>query len=270
VVLVPSVQCQGASVTEQLAHGVRFFDFRLARPFFNGCGAANDDDLQVIHGNFPVRIPLPVKIHDVLDDTFAFLQSHPSECVIVSLKAEGPDKWEEDEFADLIWRNYISPRSGCWYLNSRVPTMGECRGKAILFRRFGCKDQERASTYGIDAQWWKYNTTDDDRGLFTVQDWCEVMSPQDIDKKKEYVSLQIERACSYNATTESDSNGKLYINFCSGSNFWNPKCWPKNVANGINNTIPLTNKGCGIIIIDYAELNDWSIVRKIVELNRFE
>ena len=61
------------------------------------------------------------------------------------------DKWEEDEFADLIWRNYISPRSGCWYLNSRVPTMGECRGKAILFRRFGCKDQERASTYGIDA-----------------------------------------------------------------------------------------------------------------------
>ena len=49
---LPSVQCQGASVTEQLEHGVRFLDIRVGKLF-----VGNDvKDLQVIHGKFPVKI----------------------------------------------------------------------------------------------------------------------------------------------------------------------------------------------------------------------
>ena len=50
-VALPSVQCQGATVTEQLEHGVRFLDVRVGKLFLG-----NDvKDLQVIHGKFLLK-----------------------------------------------------------------------------------------------------------------------------------------------------------------------------------------------------------------------
>lgn len=57
---LPSVQCQGKSVTDQLNHGVRFLDIRVSKLFMKEGDEAKD--LQVIHGKFPVKIPFPLKL----------------------------------------------------------------------------------------------------------------------------------------------------------------------------------------------------------------
>lgn len=272
-VSLPSVQCQGASVAEQLVHGIRFFDFRVARPFTTKLGNAfgkDNDDLQIIHGKFPVRIPFPVMLEDELNEIYSFLEKHPSECVMVSLKSEGSDKWGEFEFPNLIWEKYIKPHEDRWYLKNKVPRMGEVRGKAFLFRRFGVP-QERLVDYGFDAAWWKYNTPQDNRGRIDVQDFNEVNEPADVDKKITYINNHIERAVQYNSTADAtqEDTAKLFVNFCSGSNFFNKSCWPYEVSQGVRSKINYSNNaiGMGLIILDYAEVGDWEVPRKLIQLN---
>lgn len=273
-----SVKCQGASITEQLKHGVRFLDFRVTRPFFaNSCGglfSGNPDDLQIIHGNFPVRVPKSVKLEDALNEVYAFLQQHPSEIVIVSIKMEGnTDIWSGDEFPDLIWKRYIEPTQQRWFLPNKIPAVGEARGKAVLFRRFGVKgDGSQGSgwdpqNFGFEASWWKYNTPEDDRGRINVQDWNEVNKPDDVKIKSEYVQNQIQRAVDYNSTAEAQQldTAKLFLNYCSGSNFFSPSCWPQPVAEKINSTIKPAPAGMGIIIIDFAEIGDWEVPRNLIQ-----
>lgn len=267
-VALPSVQCQGATVTEQLKHGVRFFDLRVARPLLSFLGSK--DDLQIIHGNFPVKIPPgSLKFSAVLDELYNFVQEHPSEVPIVSIKQEGKDTWEGDDFPNLIWKNYIQPHESQWYLEDKIPRVGEARGKVMLFRRFGVKDDGLRSKFGFEASWWKYNTPNDDRGKFVVQDWCEVNESSDLNTKVTYVNEQLQRAAQYNSTSEaSQTDGaKLFVNFCSGSNFFNPECWPEKVAQAVATGINGMDIGCGIVVIDFAEVSDWQIVRQLVNLN---
>lgn len=264
---LPSVQCQGADVTTQLRNGVRFLDVRTARTFFGLCGGP--EELQVIHGNFPVRIPFPVKLTDLLHDVYAFLEQNPSETVIVSIKQEGPANWEGDEFPNLIWKKYISPNQDRWYLRGDIPQLGAARGKAVLFRRFGVKNEELRNNFGFEASWWKYNTPNDDRGTFAVQDFGEVNDVEDFPKKTALVNDHLTRAVQYNSTQEAANpqSAKLFLNFCSGSNFFNPKCWPQNVSHNVNDGIQQLGPGCGVVIIDYAEYKNWELVRQIVNLN---
>ena len=74
-----------------------------------------------------------------------------------------------------------------WYLHTDIPRVGDARGKAILFRRFGVQDENLKKEFGISASFWSYNTTDEDRGQFAVQDFCEVNSAADLPKKIDYV-----------------------------------------------------------------------------------
>lgn len=267
----PSVRCQGAPVNEQLKHGVRFFDFRVARPYLANCGnsfGSSPDDLQVVHGDFPVRLPFPVKLDDELNVVYAFLQQHPSEVVIVSIKMEGVGAWEGDDFPNLIWSNYVGRHEERWFLENKIPLMGEARGKVVLFRRFGLGDAATRNNdnFGFEASWWKYNTPEDDRGRYVVQDWNEVNKPEDIQQKVHYINAQVERAVTYNSTAESaqGDTAKIYVNFCSGSNFWNPQCWPHGVSKHVNKSIETAPAGMGLIIVDYAEAGDWDVPRRLV------
>lgn len=259
---LPSVQCQGASVTDQLEHGVRFLDIRAGKLFLKEGDAAKD--LQVIHGKFPVRIPFPKKLTDTLDEVYDFLKKNPSETVFVSLKQEGTDDWDndKDEFPNLIWDHYVSPNKDRWYLGTDLPRLGDARGKAILFRRFGCNNQDRSKEFGFAANW-SYNTTDDDRGAIVVQDFCEVNGADDINKKIGYVKDLTKKARDYN------NDDKLFVNFTSASNFFDHACWPQQVSEAflksdINNDF---GKGCGVIVFDYIESNDWEFAKKMVDTN---
>lgn len=262
---LPSVQCQGESVTEQLEHGVRFLDVRAGKQFLKEGDDAKD--LQVIHGKFPVRIPFPRLLSDTLDEVYEFLEKNKSETVIVSLKQEGTDDWDndKDEFANTIWDRYVNKNKNKWYLGTDIPKLKDARGKAILFRRFGVKNEDRKREFGFDAASWKYNTTEDDRGRFVVQDFCEIQSKDDIPKKVEYVKQLAKRARDHT----KDNDDKLFVNFTSGSNFFDHDCWPQQVARAMNEggVEKVFDKGVGIIVLDYIEENDWKLARKLVEKN---
>ncbi|KAG7881607.1 hypothetical protein KL937_001230 [Ogataea polymorpha] len=266
---LPSVQCQGASVTKQLEHGVRFLDVRLSRNFIT---THNDDehrnDLIVIHGNFPVKLLGSVKFSELLDEVYKFVDKHPSEFVILSIKQEGTGTWDNqnDEFTNVINDRFISKNRDKWYLRSELPTLRDCRGKIVLFRRFGVQDGEKQGYFGIPASSWSYNTTDDDRGCIRVQDFCEIKTEQDIPKKAEYVKNMINIAKSYNS---SNSDPKLFVNFCSGSNFFDRDCWPEKVTEGLMGASldECYGNGCGTVILDYSEKDDWKLVKKLVDQN---
>lgn len=265
---LPSVQCQGASITDQLNNGVRFLDIRAGRPSLGGLGgllgSSDPDDLQVIHGSFPARIPKAFPLEDALGEVYQWIESHPSETVILSLKGEG-QTWEKDDFAELVWAKYLEKDQGRYYLGGQIPRLGDVRGKIVLFRRFAIGGQDllnRSHGMGIDAHWWNYNTTEDDRGTFAVQDFSEIKEPADVDKKMGYVENMMKRSEQYNST--ADAQPKLFLNYTSGSNFWNPACWPYAVAKGFTDKLStVVGKGSGITIVDYAETDDWKFVKSV-------
>ncbi|RCK66682.1 1-phosphatidylinositol phosphodiesterase [Candida viswanathii] len=260
---LPSVQCQGASVTKQLENGVRFLDIRVGKLF------VGDDvkDLQVIHGKFPVKIPFPLKLTDTLEEVYKFLQNNNSETVIVSIKQEGSDDWDNknDEFGKLIWEKYVNPNKDKWFLKTDLPRVGDARGKAILFRRFGVQDENLKKEFGISASFWDYNTTDDDRGQFVVQDFCEVNSAGDLPKKIGYVKDLAKKAQEYTASKDD----KLFLNFTSGSNFFDKQCWPEPISKAMieGNIQETFTKGVGIIVLDYAEAENWKLPRALIDTN---
>lgn len=266
---LPSVRCQDRSVSTQLRNGVRFFDFRLGKLFFKDDEAGNyvGEELQVIHGKFPVRIPIPLKFSSVLDEIYTFLDQNPSETCIVSIKQEGEDFNDKNVFPRFVWDHYIDQRREKWYLDGNIPRLGDVRGRIILFRRFGLTDEFRDRQYGIDAAWWPYNTIKDDRGIFQVQDFCEVKSKEDVQTKAGYVKEFLQTASQYNST--SDATPTLFVNFCSGANLFDTDCWPEKVADEMNrcDVGGQISKGCGIVILDYAGKDDWALVRRIVDSN---
>lgn len=260
---LPSVQCQGETVTEQLKNGVRFLDIRAGKLFLSEGDEAKD--LQVIHGKFPVRIPFPRKLKDTLQEVYDFLEEHRSEVVIVSLKQEGSDDWnnDQDEFGNLIWDKYVNPNHDKWYLGTDIPRLGDARGKVLLFRRFGVKNDDRRNQFGFEASSWSYNTTDDDRGTLVVQDFCEVQTVDDISKKIEYVKEMTRKATGYG------NDDKLFVNFTSASNLFDHQCWPQPVALAIlkGNVQADFRKGSGIVVLDYIETENWELARKLVDSN---
>lgn len=264
---LPSVKCQGASVTDQLENGVRFLDVRVAKQFLKDGEDAKD--VQVIHGKFPVRIPFPLLLKSVLDEVYDFLRKNDSEVVILSIKQEGPNNWDNDhdEFGKCIWDRYIKDNQDKWYLKNEVPKLGDARGKVMLLRRFGLKDSpDMMDKFGLDAAVWKYNCTEDDRGSFVVQDFCEVQNTDDVNKKVGYVKDLAKKAVEYNS---SNDDPKLFINFCSGANFFDHDCWPEQVAKQMTdgNIQECFDKGAGIIVLDYSEKNDWDLVKQLIDKN---
>lgn len=273
---LPSVQCQNASVTDQLNHGIRFLDVRSGKKPLSGtfaklglskkCNNTNDDptdddELYVVHGKFPVKLPVSTKLADLLDEIISFLDSHNSELVILSIKQEGEGNWQQDEFAKLFYLKYVEPRKDNFYLGEQVPEIGSVRGRIILFRRFGFND--RPNEVGLNAESWSYNTVEDDRGWLNVQDYCELNNDQDIPVKCRYSKEQIERSKSNN------DDGKCYISFCSASNFFHKSLWPEKIAKGLdqNGLKDSFGKRSGIVVLDFAAHNDWENSRLLVGLN---
>lgn len=265
-IALPSVKCQGATVTEQLENGVRFLDVRVGKNPLKSGEEANE--LTVVHGKFPVRIPFPKRFSSTLEEVYDFLNEHQSECVIVSIKQEGTGEWDNelDEFANLIWDNYIGPNQDRWFLGTELPRLGDARGKAVLFRRFGVHNEEKRRQFGFGAATWQYNTIEDDRGTFVVQDFCEIENKDDIPKKVEYVKRLAQKAAEHNAT---NSDNKLYVNFTLGSNFFDRECWPKPVAQAMTNLNlqESFSRGSGIIVLDYIDENDWLLARELIDKN---
>ncbi|KAI0781392.1 PLC-like phosphodiesterase [Trametes elegans] len=126
----PISQCQSSStpLVDQLHGGIRVLDVRLA---------VVDGRLIAYHGIFPQRTPFQA----ILATVHAFLTAPPTarETVVMSIKQEDFATTPLPLFSQLVHAEMSDGPGGLgmWFLQNRIPTLGEVRGKVILLSRFG-------------------------------------------------------------------------------------------------------------------------------------
>ena len=143
-------KCQGCSIKDQLTAGFRFLDICLAVEAGDGgarlkCMNRFADCLTAAMPDSPV-----LYLDEVLAQCYAFLEEHPTETVLFSVKQEHGSESASD-FQRLLF-NYILMNPERWILTESIPTMGETRGKIVLLRRF--QDAAKLGTSaGIPMIW---------------------------------------------------------------------------------------------------------------------
>ncbi|HAY3552765.1 phosphatidylinositol-specific phospholipase C [Elizabethkingia meningoseptica] len=185
-----TAKTQNLSISEQLNIGVRFLDIRCRHI---------DNAFTIHHG------PIYQKINfdDVLNACYAFLESHPTETIIMSVKEEHNPSNVSRSF-EKTFDSYVQKNPSKWDLGNTIPTLGEVRGKIKLLRRFPADDKPK----GIEATSWSDNTTFEINtpARIKIQDNYKV---DNNDTKWTQIQTVLNEA---KATTD----GKLFINFTSG------------------------------------------------------
>ncbi|KAE9973515.1 hypothetical protein EG328_005224 [Venturia inaequalis] len=275
---LPSVRCQAVSPREQLNHGVRFLDIRVQPEKPEDAG---HDGLILVHGVFPISLTGNKHFRDLANDVILFLEEHPSETVIISVKREGPGEHTDQQLSKILHDHYTN--NNRWYTDPRIPKLGEARGKITLMRRFALDDSIKGDHdgrgYAMDAENWAYNTPHDRHGDVIVQDFCEVLETKNIEVKTNYVTEHLERAGCLQCPEGDAPPPPLHLNFLSASNFWRMGCWPEKIAARLNPAVVnhLAVKhimggegdwGTGVVVCDWVgEGGDWDLVRCVVGMN---
>ena len=138
----PMLKTQSTNIPAQLQQGIRAFDIRLEKK--NGkLGVFHSHAFQDIYWE-----------DDVLPAFIGFLQAHPSEVLIVSLKKEGG---ESQDYASLLSVSLSIPAHQRYFVMDFRPelTVWDCRGKILfLHRDYVMDDYPGAACVG-----WKDNST---------------------------------------------------------------------------------------------------------------
>lgn len=126
----PISQCQSltAPLGVQLRSGIRLLDIRLA---------VKKSRLMAYHGMYPQR----ASFREILATIETFLTSDEgnSETIVMSIKQEDFATVPGSLFSQLVHEEIKTGPGGrdMWFLDNRVPLLGEVRGKVIMFSRFG-------------------------------------------------------------------------------------------------------------------------------------
>ena len=149
-------KCQNLTIREQLDAGVRFLDVRCEVN-------ADNHSVWTVHGSTDCWNGDDYYYLDyVFNDIYAFLDAHPSETVLISIKEDDGNNGVP-HFTNAIYEYIHGYRSSDnryfygsgynyqnrWYLGKSVPTLEAVRGKCVLFNRF---DQNIASE-GSQGVW---------------------------------------------------------------------------------------------------------------------
>ncbi len=204
----PRLVTQTAGIGEQLGAGIRFLDIRVG--YTEGRFRLYHEDTY-----------LNLRFGQVRDVCKTFLQSHPRETIIMSLKKEddAPSGGNVKGVSfQARFAQYVAETPRLWYLGNNIPTLGDARGKIVLFRRFAI-DKGTPTEVGIDAFDGYPNpaggstfTIKDDKGLpkLEVQDEFGLLNTK-ITSKWDAIMMLLTRA-------SAPGNPKvLYVNFCSAA-----------------------------------------------------
>ncbi|KAJ2925495.1 hypothetical protein H1R20_g11599, partial [Candolleomyces eurysporus] len=163
----PISQCQSRStpLSTQFLDGVRVLDVRLAAipilpPPGPETGGGSPQTLPLpqfklvtYHGIYPEHTPFTT----VLSSLHTYLTSPAGarETIVMSLKQEDFTITPPTTFSRLVKEEIMNSPGGfkdtnekgerdlgMWYLQNRVPNLGEVRGKVVLFSRFGVNGEE--------------------------------------------------------------------------------------------------------------------------------
>ncbi len=185
-----SAKCQSLTIAEQLDAGVRYFDIRCRHV---------DDAFAIFHG--------PVDELQTFDEVTAamtaFLDAHPSETVMMSVKEESEPVNMTRSF-EATFAAYVARDPARWFLADEVPTLADTRGKLVLVRRFAATTRP----LGIDASDWADDTTFTITANATlrVQDAYRVTST---DAKWSSITDLVDEA-------RDGSTSTLFLNYSSG------------------------------------------------------
>lgn len=116
-------KCQDASIGDQLLMGVRFLDIRLSE---------NNGTLSVIHGFIDEK----QSADNVFSTCLGYLRDHPQEGLLLSVKNERSSS--DNAAFEKALKNLLSSLSNnSFWLSQTLPTtLGEIRGKIVLFSRY--------------------------------------------------------------------------------------------------------------------------------------
>jgi 1-phosphatidylinositol phosphodiesterase len=136
-----SAQAQQLAIADQLVAGVRYLDLRCRH---------YQDGFLIYHG--------PVDQDQTFDEVLAtmakFLDEHPGETLIISVKEEAAPQSNTRSF-EATFAAYVAQAPDRWYLGDRLPRLGDVRGRLVLLRRFAAS----TAPLGIDGSGWADNTT---------------------------------------------------------------------------------------------------------------
>lgn len=130
----------------------------------------------------------------ILSEIHTFLSQHPSESLLVSLKEEVPPI--HPDFAELVWDALAPHVDQYWFLETRLPTLGEIRGRGMIMPRFLIPDPQPGlwdKGVGLKLESWPDNNPAGfELGCggdsIRVQDWYGVSSILRIPDKLKVVS----------------------------------------------------------------------------------
>ncbi|KAI0184655.1 PLC-like phosphodiesterase, partial [Xylaria flabelliformis] len=125
-------QCQRKSILASLEAGIRFFDLRFA---------LDPLDARIAFWHGPAYLSDVATLEDVLFGFYGWLDTHPSEMVLLSLQYEsgtrvnatsdaGVQRKLYDTLTSSLAKRYVHQARGV------LGTLGDVRGKIVLFRRF--------------------------------------------------------------------------------------------------------------------------------------
>lgn len=138
-------KCQQDYIPTQLLEGIRYFDIRLGKGENPGidhgaCYLLKKD------GNF-------MHLSDVIGYFKTFLSENPKEALIM-LVSRGNDEATDESLTTALGKVF-GENPDLFYTSSRIPTLGEVRGKIVLLRRFGLAGNSVSNhTWGLDLTQW--------------------------------------------------------------------------------------------------------------------
>lgn len=258
-------KCQNMSVYEQLHIGIRFIDIRVEQV---------GDRLRLVHAISKcykdARRSEILYLDDILQDCFSFLKNNPTETIIMSLKRDNGGS-SEDAF-DTFFDNYLN-NDDPWYLENRVPTLGEVRGKIVLFNRCTVNCESPGCTYtdyntGLNFSGFPDQSKSTDEGFIVSQiprrDGQKGYKYFQQDMYKLKASKKWQQAILPTLTSPLKEYG-IAINFFSATKLYcNPKRMSKHIYKQLEKTKLQPMRKYGWIVLDFPTEK---ICRKIILTN---
>ncbi|MFD0352129.1 phosphatidylinositol-specific phospholipase C domain-containing protein [Streptomyces sp. NPDC127110] len=249
----PNVQTQedwgdsAATLTAQLERGIRAIDIRA----------------RAIGGSFTIHHAVyyqNANFDDVLTKAQAFLRAHPTESIVMRLKAECPysdvgtfdcanePKSVTPEQMRSMFAGYVAKYPGLFYAPSvtgngraNVPTLGQVRGKLVL----GSFDSVESDGYGIKG----FNDRKEDH-------WA----PDSVAQKWDYVKANVNKAI-------TGSANDMYVTYSSASKApFGPL--PSDFAASVNyQLMKHLNSSAGRVGVIMTDFPGWGLVNAIIDHN---
>lgn len=178
-IMIPSLfKCQDTDIYGLLSLGIRVLDLRVEN---------ENNNLVTVHRFARARVSSERKsetqnIGDILKHCKRFLEENPGETVVLQFKNDSEKHMEE--CFDIFYHRYLIKDKNLWFLENRIPCLGEVRGKIVLLRRceiYCASKPYNAENSGIDLSRWinqskrvpdslSLETHSKDNDVFIIQD----------------------------------------------------------------------------------------------------